>query len=216
MLRRCRRGAPSGRAAGGTGVPPGEGALHDPALATEPGAVWALGLGNPGADAPRAQLPAMAGGSPSGRFGLRRGRAGLPRTGGMPSTNRGVWGTSLTLPRSARRRSGCPGAGDRVVLGTPAAGIHRARARVRVPDSTLVRAVDRRPRPVDQLRAMQSWEQHPHPGLLRFVQSSPARHARPAAHLLGQALPRDRRLQHKQDPAQQHLTVRGSACAADD
>jgi hypothetical protein len=173
MLRRCRRGAPSGRAAGGTGVPPGEGALHDPALATEPGAVWALGLGNPGADAPRAQLPAMAGGSPSGRFGLRRGRAGLPRTGGMPSTNRGIWGTSLTLPRSARRRSGCPGASDRVVLGTPAAGIHRARARFRAPDSTRVRAVDRRPRPVDQLRdAVLGAAPAPRPPAIRAVVAS--------------------------------------------
>jgi hypothetical protein len=62
------------------------------------------------------------------------------------------------------------------------------------PDGAHMRAVDRR-RDQAITSAMQLGEQHlvqalPHLGLLPLTQLPPARHARPAAHLLGQILAR--------------------------
>jgi hypothetical protein len=68
------------------------------------------------------------------------------------------------------------------------------------PDGADVRAVDRRPRPVDpvglaELREQQLVQALPDALLLPLSQRSPARHARAAAHLLRQVFPRDPRLQ---------------------
>jgi hypothetical protein len=56
----ARRGVAAGKVA--VGVQPGDRALHDPALAPQPGAVAAAAFGDLGDDAPLAQLAPVAGG----------------------------------------------------------------------------------------------------------------------------------------------------------
>jgi hypothetical protein len=69
------------------------------------------------------------------------------------------------------------------------------------------RRVEARASPVDLARLPEAIEEHavqppPHPGLLPVAQPPPAGGARPAAHLLGEHLPGDARLEHEDDAGQ--------------
>ena len=101
---------------------------------------------------------------------------------------------------SVRRRSG--GALS------PAGACRRARDRsFRPPFCPHVRAVNDRAGPVElagvlkliQQRLVQSF---PDPSVVPVAKAPPARHSRPASHLLRQILPRDPRFQHEQDARQ--------------
>ena len=92
-------------------VQPGDRALDDPALLTEPGAVWLLRSWDRGADPAGPQLASVAAGvvpSPSSRRGRRRGRPRLPRTGGIASTSGSSSRMSLWFPALSESASGVP------------------------------------------------------------------------------------------------------------
>ena len=98
-------------------VQPGEGALDDPAVAAEAGAVLGLAAGDLGLDAALADevavlvvVVAAVGDEPCGR---RRGRPTLPRTGGTRSSSGISWVTSLRLPPVTVQASGIPVASTR-------------------------------------------------------------------------------------------------------
>jgi len=75
------------------------------------------------------------------------------------------------------------------------------------PDRSHRPAVDDRPREVDLVGSAKPVQQDamdllPHAGGVPVAQTSPARHARAAAHLLGEMLPRDPGLEHEENPGQ--------------
>ena len=116
-------------------VQPGEGALDDPAVAAEPGAVLGLASCDLRCDAALAELAAATRRSRSRdrretRSGRRRGRPTLPRTGGTRSRSGISWVLSWRLPPVSVQASGIPRRVDEeVVLGAVSGSINRARAR---------------------------------------------------------------------------------------
>jgi len=101
---------------------------------------------------------------------------------------------------------------DQMVL-TPRFG-STCRVRTRLlasAQSTYRRTVNHRTRPINsvtglQLRQQQLVQSLPHPGRLPIAQSSPAGHAAPASHFLGQVFPANASLEYDND-AEQNLAV---------
>ena len=101
-------------------------------------------------DAGRSRSP----GRRTGCRGRRRGRPGLPRTGGIASTSGIIGLTSGTLAAGRLRHQRDPArVGDHVVLAPLLAAVHRAGAGLLAPAARPHEAaVDQGPRPVDLVR----------------------------------------------------------------
>jgi hypothetical protein len=91
-------------------VQPGDGALDDPALFAQPGAVRPLGRGDLRRDVTSAQLAVVDLGprSASSRLGRRLGRTRRPRIGGIASTRAIISVMSLRLATVTDAASGMP------------------------------------------------------------------------------------------------------------
>jgi hypothetical protein len=86
----------------------------------------------------------------------------------------------------------------------------------RPPGGRNARRVERGPRPVDPAGFAQAVEQCsvkplPHPGFVPLLQAPPAGHAAAAAHLLGEHLPGDARLEHEQNTRKSGAIVHARA-----
>ena len=194
-------------------VQPGEGALDDPAVAAEPGAVLGLAAGDhrfdaalPDQAAVLVVVVAAVGEHASGR---RRGPAERGRGPVGRRSSSGIsWVTSLRLPPVSVQASGMPppsvragGAWSRGGPGRPGSG-PSARPLFRLE----VARVGDRPRPVELAGGVQLGQQQlvqplPDAGLLPVPQPPPAGHPAAEAELLRQVLPGDPGVQHEQDPA---------------
>lgn len=81
---------------------PGEGALDHPSVGAQAAAVGCAASGDDGQDPAGPELVAVdvvvVAAVGEDRLGVRRGRPGLPRTGGTASSRGRSWVTSLRLP----------------------------------------------------------------------------------------------------------------------
>ena len=119
-------------------VEPGEGALDDPAVAAEAGAVLGLAAGDLRCDAALAELAAVTvvvvAAVGDDAIGPPARPADLAATGGTRSTSGISWVTSWRLPPVSVQASGIPVRVDEeVVLRAVSGSVNRARARLGAP-----------------------------------------------------------------------------------
>ncbi len=192
-----RRGARCGAGCHGRGTRDGSVGSHSPSRSDPPEGQAAKQTGGRRAACPAAVAVGRA---------CRCARPGWHPAQAPASGCRAGW-----RDRSARRA--CASGVDRdVALGACLGAIRRVRpcrlTHASIPPFGWNRCtVQRGPAPVDLPCSLQMLQEHPvqrgpDPGLLPVAQASPAAHARPAAHLGGQHLPRQAGLEHEQDAGQ--------------